>query len=75
MQAWSLLLTVTEIRTAAGSDARKEKSKRKLRIVAEIQEYGRLTKLHGGLLPQSFVAAILGVSRQRPTENCHQRLS
>jgi hypothetical protein len=56
---------MTQIRSAAGSDAKQETSKGTLRIVADIREYVRLTKLHGGLLPQSFVATILGVSRQR----------
>jgi predicted XRE-type DNA-binding protein len=56
---------MTQIRSAAGSDARQEKSTGTLRIVADIREYLRLSKLHGGLLPQSFVATILGVSRQR----------
>ena len=34
-------------------------------MLADIREFTKLTKLHGGLVPMSVVATILGVSRQR----------
>ena len=34
-------------------------------MLADVQEFTKLTKLHGGLVPMSAVATILGVSRQR----------
>jgi hypothetical protein len=34
-------------------------------MLADVREFTKLTKLHGGLVPMSAVATILGVSRQR----------
>ena len=34
-------------------------------MMENVREFVRLTNLHGGLLPQSAVATVLGVSRQR----------
>lgn len=34
-------------------------------MLDDIREFAKLTKLHGGLVPMSAVATILGVSRQR----------
>jgi hypothetical protein len=34
-------------------------------MLDDVREFAKLTKLHGGLVPMSAVATILGVSRQR----------
>lgn len=34
-------------------------------MLADVREFAKLTKFHGGLVPMSAVATILGVSRQR----------
>lgn len=51
---------------ATGTLGAKEKRLRGIRgLVADTREFFRICKLHGGLVPQSTVATILGVSRQR----------
>jgi hypothetical protein len=56
---------MAKIQSAAASIAKEEKSTGVRGVFEDIREFARLTKLHGGLVPQSTVATILGVSRQR----------
>jgi hypothetical protein len=56
---------MTQIPSAAGSEPKEETSKGTWRIVADMREFAKLSQLHGGLLPQSSVATVLGVTRQR----------
>jgi hypothetical protein len=42
-----------------------ERPKTKKGVFADVREFLRITKLHGGLVPMSAVATLLGVSRQR----------
>jgi hypothetical protein len=34
-------------------------------VLADIREFKKISKLHGGLVPQSAAATVLGISRQR----------
>ncbi len=52
-------------RSAAGDVPKEEKSTGVRGVMEDIRGFVRLTKLHGGLVPQSAVGTILGVSRQR----------
>jgi hypothetical protein len=42
-----------------------ERPKTKKGVLGDVREFMRLTKLHGGMLPISACAIVLGVSRQR----------
>jgi hypothetical protein len=42
-----------------------ERPKTKRGVFADVKEFMRIVKLHGGLLPMSAVGTILGLSRQR----------
>ncbi len=50
--------------TASASN-RIERPKTKRGVFADVKEFMRIVKLHGGLVPMSAVGTILGVSRQR----------
>jgi hypothetical protein len=54
-----------QIQSSPGSAPKDKKSTGVRGILEDVREFVRLTKLHGGLVPQSAVATILGVSRQR----------
>jgi hypothetical protein len=54
---------MNDIRSA--STAKEAKATGIRGMLADIREFTKLTKLHGGLVPMSAVATILGVSRQR----------
>ncbi len=56
---------MTKVQSADVSAPKKEKSTVMRGVMDDIREFVRLTKLHGGLVPQSAVATILGVTRQR----------
>jgi|SRR5271170_1647099 len=55
---------MTQSSTAATPIAKK-KSKSLFSFLNDWREFSRISKLHGGLVPQSIVATVLGVSRQR----------
>jgi hypothetical protein len=54
-----------QFQASAGSLPKNEKSSVLRGMMENVREFVRLTNLHGGLLPQSAVATVLGVSRQR----------
>jgi hypothetical protein len=56
---------MTKVQSAGVSAAKQIKSTGMRGVMDDIREFVRLTKLHGGLVPQSAVATILGVTRQR----------
>jgi hypothetical protein len=56
---------VTTTSTTASVSNRIERPKTKRSVFADIKEFMRIVKLHGGLVPMSAVGTILGVSRQR----------
>jgi len=59
---------VTKIATTASTDIPqgKEKLSTGIRgVIDHTREFFRIVKLHGGLVPMSTVATVLGVSRQR----------
>jgi len=56
---------VTTISNTATSSNRIERPKTKRGVFADLREFMRIVKLHGGLVPMSAVGTILGVSRQR----------
>jgi hypothetical protein len=56
---------MTTISTTASTSNRIERPKTKRGVFADVREFIRIVKLHGGLVPMSAVGTILGVSRQR----------
>jgi hypothetical protein len=56
---------VTTISTSASIFNRIERPKTKRGVFADLKEFMRIVKLHGGLVPMSAVGTVLGVSRQR----------
>jgi hypothetical protein len=56
---------VTTISTTVSTSNRIERPKTKRGVFADIKEFMRIVKLHGGLVPMSAVGTILGISRQR----------
>ena len=56
---------MTTTTAIASTPHRIERPQTKRGVFADIKEFMRITKLHGGLVPMSAVATILGVSRQR----------
>jgi hypothetical protein len=51
--------------TQTASESKPQKATGIRGMLADVREFAKLTKLHGGLVPMSAVATILGVSRQR----------
>jgi hypothetical protein len=56
--------------TAAGqvgaiSDAKKKQGYGVRGLLEDLREFKRISKVHGGLVPQSIAATLLGVTRQR----------
>jgi hypothetical protein len=51
--------------TQTASESKPQKAIGIRGMLADVREFAKLTKLHGGLVPMSAVATILGVSRQR----------
>jgi hypothetical protein len=51
--------------STATAGTRIERPTTKRGVLDDVREYVRLTKLHGGMLPISAVAVVLGLSRQR----------
>jgi len=61
-----MLIAVTQPSiTSASNIPQKKKPIGLLRIVTDTKEFLRISNVNGGLVPQSSVATILGVSRQR----------
>jgi hypothetical protein len=56
---------MTAIASTLPTVNRIERPKTKQGVIADIKEFMRVIKLHGGLVPMSAVGTILGVSRQR----------
>src|ERR1019366_2909803 len=56
---------MTTISTTASTSHRIERPKTKRGVFADVREFIRIVKLHGGLVPMSAVGTMLGVSRQR----------
>jgi hypothetical protein len=56
-------VTSTSITDSASNRIERPKTKRG--VFADVKEFMRIIKLHGGLVPMSSVGTILGVSRQR----------
>jgi len=56
---------MTKVQSADVAAPKKENSSVLRGMMENVREFVRLTNLHGGLLPQSAVATVLGVSRQR----------
>jgi hypothetical protein len=56
---------MTPTSSIATIGTRIERPKTKKGVFADVREFLRITKLHGGLVPMSAVATLLGVSRQR----------
>ena len=56
---------MTTISTTVSTSNRIERPKTKRGVFADIKEFMRIVKLHGGLVPMSAVGTILGISRQR----------
>ena len=56
---------MNDIRPGSVAKEKEAKSTGIRGMLADIREFAKLTKLHGGLVPMSAVATILGVSRQR----------
>jgi hypothetical protein len=56
---------MTPTSSAATVATRIERPKTKSGVFADLKEFLRITKQHGGLVPMSAVATVLGVSRQR----------
>jgi hypothetical protein len=63
--AWGIVEGMTTAGTISSASNRVERPKTKQGVFADIKEFMRVTKLHGGLVPMSAVGTILGVSRQR----------
>jgi len=56
---------MTTTAAAISTPNRIERPKDRQGVIADIKEFMRIIKLHGGLVPMSAVGTILGVSRQR----------
>src|ERR1017187_3646905 len=56
---------MTTAAATASTPNRIERPKNRQGVIADIKEFMRIIKLHGGLVPLSAVGTILGVSRQR----------
>lgn len=56
---------MNDIRPGSVAKEKEAKSTGIRGMLADVREFAKLTKLHGGLVPMSVVATILGVSRQR----------
>ena len=56
---------MTTTSTTDSISHRIERPKTKHGVFADVKEFMRIIKLHGGLVPMSSVGTILGVSRQR----------
>lgn len=56
---------MTSISTDAAANVPEKKAKGIMGLIETTREFRRISKLHNGLVPQSTVATILGVSRQR----------
>jgi hypothetical protein len=56
---------MTTASAATSASTRIERPKTRRSVFADVREFMRITKLHGGLVPMSAVGTILGVSRQR----------